>query len=121
MAEEAPASETSVTMPQPVEAVTVDGTLNPVEHEESGISVEANLDSVSNNGNAAEASALASGSDCEKSLEFAEELMDKGNKAMKENDFGEAADNFSRALEIRFVFHLVISWLNRTCCTLFGF
>jgi nuclear autoantigenic sperm protein len=32
--------------------------------------------------------------------------MDKGNKAMKENDFGEAADNFSRALEIRFDFFL---------------
>jgi len=33
---------------------------------------------------------------------MADELMEKGNKAMKENDFGEAADNYSRALEIRF-------------------
>ncbi|OIW10976.1 hypothetical protein TanjilG_22783 [Lupinus angustifolius] len=89
MAEEAPASETSVTMPQPLETVTVDETLT-----ESGISVETNLDSVSNNSNVAEASAPAS-------LELVEELMDKGDKAMKVYDYGEAADNFSRALEIR--------------------
>ncbi|KAF1861930.1 hypothetical protein Lal_00026416 [Lupinus albus] len=89
MAEESPASETSVTMPQPVEAVTVDGTLT-----ESGISVETNSDFISNNNNAAEASAPAS-------LELADELMDKGDKAMKIDDYGDAADNFSRALEIR--------------------
>ncbi|OIV94755.1 hypothetical protein TanjilG_12968 [Lupinus angustifolius] len=89
MAEEAPASETSVTVPQLAEAVTVDGTLT-----ESGISVETNLDSVSNKNNAAEASAPAS-------LELAEELMVNGDKAMKIYDYGDAADNFSRALEIR--------------------
>ncbi|CAL0311525.1 unnamed protein product [Lupinus luteus] len=89
MAEEAPASETSVTMPQPLETVTVDETLT-----ESGISVETNLESVSNNSNVAEASAPAS-------LELAEELMDKGDKAMKIYDYGDAADNYSRALEIR--------------------
>ncbi|RDX98522.1 sim3 [Mucuna pruriens] len=101
MAEEAPASETSVTMPQPAEAVAVDGTLNSGENDKSGISVDAAAhggeESVSN----AETSAAASGTDPQKSLELANELMDKGNKAMKENDFGEAADNFSRALEIR--------------------
>ncbi|KAK7252863.1 hypothetical protein RIF29_37112 [Crotalaria pallida] len=91
MAEEAHASETSVTIPQPVEAVAVDGTLT-----ESAISVETNLDSISKNGDnaAAEASAPAS-------LELAEELMVKGDKAMKIYDYGDAADNFSRALEIR--------------------
>ncbi|KAF1873476.1 hypothetical protein Lal_00027514 [Lupinus albus] len=89
MAEEAPASETSVTMPQSLETVIVDETLT-----ESGISVETNLDSVSNNSNVAEASAPAS-------LELAEELMDKGDKAMNIYDYGDAADNFSRALEIR--------------------
>ncbi|TKY70517.1 Nuclear autoantigenic sperm protein [Spatholobus suberectus] len=101
MADEAPASETSVTMPQPAEAVAVDGTLNSGENDKSGISVDAAAhggeESVSN----AETSGAASGSDPLKSLELAKELMDKGNKAMKENDFGEAADNFSRALEIR--------------------
>ncbi|XP_015964010.1 uncharacterized protein LOC107487827 [Arachis duranensis] len=82
-------------------------TVNPTEHEKSGITVDATVEStaqggaesvsVSNGDNAGE----ASGSDPQKSLEFADELMEKGNTAMKENDFGEAADNFSRALEIR--------------------
>ncbi|KAJ1415247.1 Tetratricopeptide-like helical domain superfamily [Sesbania bispinosa] len=95
MAEEAPASEASATMPQPAEVSTVDGTLNLGDHEKNGISLDA--EPASN----AEASCEASGSDGPKSLDLAAELMDKGNKAMKENDFGEAADNFSRALEIR--------------------
>jgi len=99
MAEEAPASETSVTMPPPAEASAVDETLNSNENGKSGISVDAGTaqgveESVSN----AEASVI----DPQKSLELANELMEKGNLAIKENDFGEAADNFSRALEIRF-------------------
>ncbi|QHO40789.1 NASP-related protein [Arachis hypogaea] len=107
MAEEAAASETSATVAQPAETVAVVGTVNPTEHEKSGITVDATVEStaqggaesvsVSNGDNAGE----ASGSDPQKSLEFADELMEKGNTAMKENDFGEAADNFSRALEIR--------------------
>ena len=117
MAEEAAASETSATMPQPAETVVVDGSVNPGELDKSGITVEATLESaghggaesVSNGDNAAEASAAASGSDPQKSLELADELMEKGNKAMKENDFGEAADNFSRALEIRFVFCFLLA------------
>lgn len=93
MVEETPtASETSVTMPQPTEPVTVvDGTLN---HDKNGTTVNAAVES-------AATSAPASSSDAQKSLDTADELMEKGNKAMKENDFGEAADNFSRALEIR--------------------
>ncbi|KAJ1419087.1 Tetratricopeptide-like helical domain superfamily [Sesbania bispinosa] len=105
MAEDAPASEASATMPQPAEVSTVDGTLNPGEHEKNGISVDAAVESTAHGGaepaSNAEASCEASGSDGPKSLDLAAELMDKGNKAMKENDFGEAADNFSRALEIR--------------------
>ncbi|KAK7367480.1 hypothetical protein VNO80_09492 [Phaseolus coccineus] len=98
MAEEAPASETSVTMPPPAEASAVDETLNSSENDKSGISVDAVTaqgveESVSN--------AEASVSDPQKSLELANDLMEKGNQAIKENDFGEAADNFSRALEIR--------------------
>uniref|UniRef100_A0A2P2KGF7 Protein HGV2 n=1 Tax=Rhizophora mucronata TaxID=61149 RepID=A0A2P2KGF7_RHIMU len=42
-----------------------------------------------------------SGGDREKSLEFAAELAERGTKALKENDYAEAADCFSRALEIR--------------------
>nr|7W5M_A Chain A, Tetratricopeptide repeat (TPR)-like superfamily protein [Arabidopsis thaliana] len=37
----------------------------------------------------------------EKTLEFAEELTEKGSVFLKENDFAEAVDCFSRALEIR--------------------
>ncbi|KAL4581838.1 hypothetical protein LXL04_006370 [Taraxacum kok-saghyz] len=54
-----------------------------------------------NNNNVAEASGLTFDGDREKSLEYAEELMDKGSKANKEEDFAEATDCFSRALEIR--------------------
>ncbi|CAI8588781.1 unnamed protein product [Vicia faba] len=97
MVEEAPtASETSVTMPQTVETVTVvDETL--IHGDKNGITVNAAVDSAA----VSETSALVSGSDGQKSLDMAVELMDKGNKAMKENDFAEAADNYSRALEIR--------------------
>ncbi|CAJ1929854.1 unnamed protein product [Sphenostylis stenocarpa] len=98
MAEEAPASETSVTMPPPAEAAAVDGTLNPCKNEKSGITVDtATAQGVAESVSNAEASVR----DPQKSLELANELMEKGNKAIKENDFGEAADNFSRALEIR--------------------
>lgn len=94
MVEETPtASETSVTMPQPTEPVTVvDGTLNL---DKNGTTVNASVES-------AATSAPASSTEGQKSLDLANELMEKGNKAMKENDFGEAADNYSRALEIRF-------------------
>ncbi|XP_074275233.1 uncharacterized protein LOC141599192 [Silene latifolia] len=37
----------------------------------------------------------------ENSLEFSDELMKKGNDALKEGDYPEASDFFSRALEIR--------------------
>ncbi|KAL2348446.1 hypothetical protein Fmac_002446 [Flemingia macrophylla] len=101
MAEDAPASETSVTMPQPPEPVPVDGTLNSAENDKSGITVDAAAhaaDELASNG---VTSSAASSGNPQKPLELANELMEKGNQAMKENDFGEAADNFSRALEIR--------------------
>ncbi|XP_014520901.1 NASP-related protein sim3 [Vigna radiata var. radiata] len=98
MAEEAPASETSVTMPRLAEAVAVDETLNSSENDKSGISVDA---STAHGVEESVSKAEASVSDPQKSLELANELMEKGNLAIKENDFGEAADNFSRALEIR--------------------
>ncbi|KAG6768010.1 hypothetical protein POTOM_026906 [Populus tomentosa] len=44
-------------------------------------------------------------SDPEKSLDFAVELLEKGSTALKENDFSEAVDCFSRALEIRVLHH----------------
>lgn len=109
MVEEAPtASETSVTMPQTVETVTVvDETL--IHGDKNGITVNTAMESTA----VSETSVLATGSDGQKSLDMAVELMDKGNKAMKENDFGEAADNYSRALEIRFNFFTQLPKLRR--------
>lgn len=107
MVEEAhAASETSVTMPPPTETVTVvDGTLNRDEHDKNGLTTESAMVSDAEN------SGLASGGDDRKTLDLADELMDKGNKAMKDNDYGEAADNYSRALEIRFNFFPTITKL----------
>ncbi|XP_057449467.1 NASP-related protein sim3 [Lotus japonicus] len=98
MVEEAPASETSVSMAPSEEAVAVDGTLNPSEHGKSEITNGATVDSAAIGGAESASNAETSGKN---SLELAVELMDKGTKAMKEDDFGEAAENFSRALEIR--------------------
>ncbi|KAI7729061.1 hypothetical protein M8C21_004328 [Ambrosia artemisiifolia] len=72
-------------------------------------SVDATIDSTGLGGTASscntnsvvETSTLTSDGDKEKSLEYAEELMDKGSKANKEEDYAEAVDCFSRALEIR--------------------
>lgn len=98
-------------MAEQTESQKVEETLNPNAHDKSLNSEEATLESDSNaldgtestisNHNAAETSASASDVDREKSLEFADELLQQGYKAMKENDFSEAAENFSRALEIR--------------------
>ncbi|KAK1433016.1 hypothetical protein QVD17_09920 [Tagetes erecta] len=54
-----------------------------------------------NNNNVAETSGITSDGEREKSLEYAEELMEKGSKANKDEDYVEATDCFSRALEIR--------------------
>ena len=51
--------------------------------------------------NNAESSTISSGCEREKSLEYAEELMELGSKAAKERDYAEATDYYSRALEIR--------------------
>ncbi|KAL7606045.1 hypothetical protein Lser_V15G20491 [Lactuca serriola] len=72
-------------------------------------SVDATIDSTGqggtasscNNNNVVETSGLTSDGEREKSLEYAEELMDRGSKANKEEDYAEATDCFSRALEIR--------------------
>ncbi|KAA8547283.1 hypothetical protein F0562_003853 [Nyssa sinensis] len=57
--------------------------------------------SCNNNNNVVETSALTSEADREKSLEYADELMERGSKAVKEHDYAEATECFSRALEIR--------------------
>ncbi|CAN6817798.1 unnamed protein product [Brassica oleracea] len=73
-------------------------------------SIEATVESVvqggaesSCNNNAAESAVtdVVSEEDREKTLEFADELTEKGSVFLKEMDFAEAVDCFSRALEIR--------------------
>ncbi|CAH8344837.1 unnamed protein product [Eruca vesicaria subsp. sativa] len=67
-------------------------------------SIEATVESVAtestfnNNG---EESAVTDDEGREKTLEFADELTEKGSVFLKESDFAEAVDCFSRALEIR--------------------
>ncbi|GLT39071.1 hypothetical protein SLA2020_132790 [Shorea laevis] len=81
-----------------------------VETLETQTSIEATIESEAlggtestchNNNNNAESSAVASDADREKTLEFADELAERGSKAFKENDYAEAAECFSRCLEIR--------------------
>ncbi|XP_076922718.1 uncharacterized protein LOC143584581 [Bidens hawaiensis] len=48
-----------------------------------------------------ETSGLTSDGEREKSLEYAKELLERGSKANKEEDYAEATDCFSRVLEIR--------------------
>lgn len=103
MADEGPPSEVSVTVDKP----KVDESLNASEvtiesNAQGGVESSSNC---SNDKNAAtEATAQTSDGSGEKSLEMAEELLEKGSKAMKDNDFNEAVDCFSRALEIRLGF-----------------
>lgn len=62
-----------------------------------------NNDGNNNNNNAAESAVtdVVSEEEREKTLEFADELTEKGSVFLKEMDFAEAVDCFSRALEIR--------------------
>ncbi|CAD5330193.1 unnamed protein product [Arabidopsis thaliana] len=110
MVEESPsASEASVIQTLTEPATEIAQTLEP-----NLASIEATVESVvqggtestcnndSNNNNAADSAATeVCDEEREKTLEFAEELTEKGSVFLKENDFAEAVDCFSRALEIR--------------------
>ncbi|KAK9750026.1 hypothetical protein RND81_02G167700 [Saponaria officinalis] len=52
-----------------------------------------------------ETSDVSAADDDENSLQFSDELMEKGNVALKEGDYSEASELFSRALEIRVAHH----------------
>lgn len=69
-------------------------------------SIEATVESAgiesTNNNNAAEESAVTEEEEREKTIELADELTQKGSVFLKDCDFAEAVDCFSRALEIRF-------------------
>ncbi|GLU13653.1 hypothetical protein SLE2022_302760 [Rubroshorea leprosula] len=106
MVEEAPAvSESSAIMTEqtPTPTPKIGETLENQNSIEATIESDAQggTESTCNNINDAESSALLTDVDREKTLEFADELAEKGSKAFKENDFGEAAECFSRSLEIR--------------------
>ncbi|XP_057962353.1 NASP-related protein sim3 isoform X2 [Malania oleifera] len=98
MAETTPAKELDASAPQ------VDGTLVTPSNEatiQSNAQGGTTESSGNNSNHAVETSAFSSGGDRDKSLAFAAELMEKGSEAVKESDFNEATECFSRALEIR--------------------
>ncbi|XP_010432116.1 PREDICTED: protein HGV2-like [Camelina sativa] len=109
--EAASASEASVT-----EVVQTTLTEPPIQQtlERNQASIEATLESSvqgggtdstcnnNNNNNAADSAATdVCDEDREKTLEFADELTEQASAFLKDQDFGEAVDCFSRALEIR--------------------
>ncbi|KAI5665858.1 hypothetical protein M9H77_15711 [Catharanthus roseus] len=84
-----------------IEGTTVDQNQNSVEATiESDAQGGAEAGSINLSSNA-ESSSVKPDSEREKDLEHAEELLERGSKAAKEQDYGEAIDCFSRALEIR--------------------
>lgn len=93
MADEAQKSETPPKNVEQAQA-SVEATIasNTVEGTESSC-----------NNNSVETSAVTSDGQREKSLEYADELMERGSKAAKEQDYAEATESYSRALEIRVV------------------
>lgn len=78
----------------------------PPNVEETQVTNQATIESMAQGGtesscSTAQTSALLSDADRDKSLEHAAELMARGSTALKECDFSEATECFSRALEIR--------------------
>ncbi|KAL6227252.1 hypothetical protein ACLB2K_001211 [Fragaria x ananassa] len=100
MAEEATAS-VSETLAQPIAAANTNEATIEIATEEGGTESTCNNTTTINDKPEGSAVTSSSDGDREKTLEFANELMEKGNKAMKEDDFGEASECFSRSLEIR--------------------
>ncbi|KAL7224028.1 hypothetical protein ACSBR1_025478 [Camellia fascicularis] len=90
MADEAPNSETP---PQNAEQASVEATIES--NAEGG--TESSCDKI----NLQTSTLTTSDGDREKSLEYADELMERGSKASKDRDYSEATDCYSRALEIR--------------------
>ncbi|KAG6737074.1 hypothetical protein POTOM_059940 [Populus tomentosa] len=90
------ASESSVTEPKTA----------PIENQTSvEATIKGSTTTTSSQGGAADSTCNDDNngetSDPRKSLDFAVELSEKGTNALKENDFSEAVECFSRALEIR--------------------
>ncbi|GMI86431.1 NUCLEAR AUTOANTIGENIC SPERM PROTEIN [Hibiscus trionum] len=103
----AAASEVTAAETEQTQGAKIGGTLETPGSIEATVesTAQGGTESTCNNNNNANSCGLASDVDREKTLEFADELTDKGSKAFKENDYAEAADCFSRALEIRVGHH----------------
>ncbi|KAG8477045.1 hypothetical protein CXB51_030826 [Gossypium anomalum] len=104
---EAVASEASVTMTEQTPGPRMEETLERQGSVEATIecAVQGGSESTCNNNSKSESCVVAPYVDREKTLEFADELTERGSQAFKEDDFAEAADCFSRALEIRVAHH----------------
>ncbi|MBA0559652.1 hypothetical protein Golob_016605 [Gossypium lobatum] len=104
---EAVASEASVTMTEQTPGPRMAETLETQGSVEATIecAVQGGSESTCNNNSNPESCVVAPHVDREKTLEFADELTERGSQAFKEDDFAEAADCFSRALEIRVAHH----------------
>ncbi|XP_024026061.1 NASP-related protein sim3 [Morus notabilis] len=100
MAEEAPVLEVSAAEAAEQRGAVPNALETQASNEatmESGV-LGGTMESTCNNDNVSAATSDAEG---EKSLELADQLMEKGSQALKDSDYGEAAEFFSRALEIR--------------------
>ncbi|MBA0818662.1 hypothetical protein Gohar_000068 [Gossypium harknessii] len=104
---EAVASEASVTMTEQTPGPRMAETLETQGSVEATIECagQGGSESTCNNNSNPESCVVAPHVDREKTLEFADELTERGSQAFKEDDFAEAADCFSRALEIRVAHH----------------
>ncbi|MBA0768996.1 hypothetical protein Gotri_017764 [Gossypium trilobum] len=104
---EAVASEASVTMTEQTPGPRMAETLETQGSVEATIecAVQGGSESTCNNNSNPESCVVAPHVDREKTLEFADDLTERGSQAFKEDDFAEAADCFSRALEIRVAHH----------------
>ncbi|KAL2325302.1 hypothetical protein Fmac_024360 [Flemingia macrophylla] len=77
--------------------------LNSEENDKNGIIVDVATYDDKELASNVETFGVASTNNPWKSLELTKRLMEKGNKAIKESDFGEEIDHFIRALEIKVV------------------
>ncbi|KAF5958188.1 hypothetical protein HYC85_005413 [Camellia sinensis] len=99
MADEAPNSETP---PQNAEQASVEATIES--------NAEGGTESSCDNINLQTSTLTTSDGDREKSLEYADELMERGSKASKDHDYSEATDCYSRSLEISCGKDAVLMW-----------
>ncbi|EXB96705.1 Nuclear autoantigenic sperm protein [Morus notabilis] len=122
MAEEAPVLEVSAAEAAEQRGAVPNALETQASNEatmESGV-LGGTMESTCNNDNVSAATSDAEG---EKSLELADQLMEKGSQALKDSDYGEAAEFFSRALVfflktfcVKEYLLVVFDWKIRVAC-----